>query len=118
MAGQISATCRNFVLDPATEVLSGECKDGQGSNEAWQPTSLDHNACLVYDDERDSIFWRQGGNFGAQCDSCHIVWTKDPIWGNQLLNIACICSGTEASFELDRSYIDNKYGTLVCWPYS
>ncbi|KAK4122892.1 hypothetical protein N657DRAFT_483813 [Parathielavia appendiculata] len=114
IADYISATCRNLTLDPATEVLSGECNDGQGNNAAWQPTSLDLNTCLVYDDAQDQIF---NGNFGAQCDGCHLFYVKDPIWGYQALNLGCICSGTEASFELDRSYIDNKFGKLVCWRY-
>jgi hypothetical protein len=56
VAEHISFTCRNLTLNPATEVLSGECNDGQGSNAAWQPTSLNLNNCLVYDAAQSSIF--------------------------------------------------------------
>ncbi|KAK4126771.1 hypothetical protein N657DRAFT_687183 [Parathielavia appendiculata] len=86
MAENISSTCRNLTLDPATEVLSGACNDGQGSNAAWQPTSLDLNTCLVFDDDQNQILWQLYGNFGAQCDSCHFFWNKDPVWGFQRLN--------------------------------
>ena len=48
-AEYISVTCRNLALDPTTEVLSGECNDGQGDHAAWQPTALDLNTCLAYD---------------------------------------------------------------------
>lgn len=48
-AAQISFTCRNFALDPATDVLSGECNDGQGDHATFQKTSLDLNTCLAYD---------------------------------------------------------------------
>ena len=57
-ATYISATCRNFTLDPATEVLSGECSDGQGDNAAWQPTSLDLNTCFAYDTAQGKIVVR------------------------------------------------------------
>ncbi|KAK4149660.1 CVNH domain-protein [Chaetomidium leptoderma] len=117
MAENLSITCRNLTLDPATEVLGGECNDGQGDHAAWQPTSLDLNACLAYDGQPASIIWRKDGNFGAQCDGCSLFWTTDPIWGGQLVNIGCTCLGAEASFVIDRSYIDNRFGKLVCSPY-
>lgn len=57
-AENISATCRNLTVDPATEVLSGECNDGQGDHAAWQPTSLDLNRCLGYDATQATILVR------------------------------------------------------------
>ncbi|KAK4233218.1 CVNH domain-containing protein [Achaetomium macrosporum] len=114
MAAHISITCRNLVLDPATDVLSGECNDGQGDHAAFQKTSLDLNTCLVYDITQARILWRKGGNFGAQCKGCSLFWTKDPIWGGQLLNLECTCAGADTTFDIDSSYIDNKFGTLVC----
>jgi hypothetical protein len=71
VAGQISATCRNFSLDPATEVLSAECKDGQGSNEAWKATSLNLNECLVYDDAQDKIFVSRKTQLSCIYDTLH-----------------------------------------------
>jgi len=117
VAEHISATCRNLTLDPATDVLSGECNDGQGDHAAFQPTSLDLNTCLAYDTAQARILWQKNGNFDAQCDGCSLFWTKDPIWLGQLLNIGCTCSGNQISFIIDQSYIDNKYGTLVCASY-
>lgn len=53
-AVNISASCE-LILDPATEVLSGQCDDGQIPNNAWQPVSLDLNKCLAYDAEQSEI---------------------------------------------------------------
>ncbi|KAH6617458.1 hypothetical protein F5144DRAFT_392956 [Chaetomium tenue] len=116
-AEYISVTCRNLALDPTTEVLSGECNDGQGDHAAWQPTALDLNTCLTYDAAQGKIVWQGSGNFGAQCDGCSLFRTTDPIWGGQQLNIGCTCAGKEASFLIEESYIDNKFGTLVCSRY-
>ena len=58
-AEYISATCRNLTLDPTTEVLSGECNDGQGDHAAWQPTALDLNTCLAYDATQGKILVRR-----------------------------------------------------------
>lgn len=54
-AEQISITCQDLVLDPATDVLSGKCNDGQGDHAAFQKTSLDLNTCLVYNASQAQI---------------------------------------------------------------
>jgi hypothetical protein len=58
-AENISATCRNLTVDPTTEVLGGECNDGQGDHAAWQPTSLDLNRCLGYNETQTTIVVRR-----------------------------------------------------------
>lgn len=66
MAEYISSTCRDLALDPTTEVLSGECNDGQGDNAAWQPASLDLNTCLDYDEAQATILVRNKDPWGRR----------------------------------------------------
>jgi hypothetical protein len=67
-AENISATCRNLTLDPTTEVLSGECNDGQGDHATWQPTSLDLDGCLAYDATQAKIVVKTLKGYRSRCE--------------------------------------------------
>ncbi|KAL2151719.1 hypothetical protein VTH82DRAFT_6817 [Thermothelomyces myriococcoides] len=114
-ASRVSRSCRDLILDPKTQILSGECNDGQLPDTAWVPAELDLNTCLSYDTEQDKILWQRDGNFGAECGDCYLDWEQDPIWRIDKLVMNCTCfRSINASFPIDDSPISNKYGTLVC----
>ncbi|KAF4468908.1 CVNH domain-containing [Fusarium albosuccineum] len=116
VAADWGQSCKDEVLDPATNIITASCNSGDGKG-TFVDAELDLDECLGYADGK--IFWKKDGNFGEHCKDCTEYRLPDEVWGGLGATrpwLECTCEGVSepVKYNLDITLITNVYGELVC----